>query len=156
MPISFQTEKFSDVLVEAAPILKRHYAEIALHQDRIPLAPDVPRYRAAEAQGSLLIVTARLDGKLVGYASVIVGTRMHNVTVISALIESIWLAPECRGQRLGSGLFDAVEKAAAERGAVTTICHSKLAHPALAHLLDKRGYERIEIVHSKFVVPGEP
>ena len=148
--VTFQIEKFGAVFAEAQPMLRRHFHEVALHQDEMPLAPDVARYQGAEAQGSLLIVTVRLDGNLVGYASVIIGQRMHSVGITSALVESIWLAPECRGQGLGTGLFDAVEKAAAERGALTTLCHSKLDHPALAHLLDARGYERIEIVHSKF------
>lgn len=151
MTVVFQVEKFSEAYNEALPMLKRHYDEIALNQDCVPFAPDVHRYHAAEIAGSLVIVTAREAGRLVGYASVIVGTRMHNVTTISAFIESVWLAPECRGTGAGTGLFDAVESAARARGAITAHCHSKIAQPALAFLLGKRGYEPVEVVHSKLL-----
>lgn len=154
MTITFQCEKFAALYAEAKPMLERHFKEIALYQDRIPLSPDTERYLAGEKQGSLIIVTAREDGNLVGYASVVIGKRMHNVTIVSALIESLWLAPECRGKGAGSGMFDAVEEVARSRGALTVHCHSKIQHPALSFLLGKRGYEQVEIVHSKFLSEG--
>lgn len=149
--ISFAVEPFAAAYEELQPILIRHYHEIALHHDRLPLAPDAAHYERLDQTGGLVVVVARKNGVPIGYVAAIIGNRLHNATVLGALVDTIWIAPEHRNLGVGTALFDFLEDELRRRGAVTLQCHSKVAHPALGALLDMRGYERIEIVHSRFL-----
>lgn len=149
--ITYQEEKFSALYDEAAPLLERHYREIAPYQDRLPLKPHRAYYEQLEQASALVIVTARSDGNLVGYLAALIGPRLHNVPIIGATADVVWIAPEHRNLGVGNAIFDYMEGVLAKRGALTFQCNSKSAHPALAFLLDARGYDRYEIVHLRFL-----
>lgn len=153
--ITYQTETFGGVIDEAQPLLERHYQEVALHKERLPLKPSRADYWDLERAGRLLVITAREEGALVGYISAIIGRRLHNATVIGSMVDVIWIAPEHRNIGVGNAIFDYLEAVLSRRGAKTLQCNSKITHPALGFLLDARGYERIEIAHSRFL-PERP
>lgn len=63
----FQHEKWHDCVAEMRPLWPEHWAELALNRDAVELACDEAKYEYGEANGNLHIVTARDDGRLVGY-----------------------------------------------------------------------------------------
>lgn len=147
--LTIQEERFPDIIEEVQPLLERHWAEIALNQDIIPLAPNYARYAELEAKNKLCIITARCDGAIIGYACFIVDFSLHYSSIIWANSDVIWLAPEHRGAKLGNAILDRAEAELMARGVVMAHILTKVAHPALAALLGSRGYGLVETVHAK-------
>lgn len=149
MAITVQVERFSDVIEEAQPLLERNWEEIANYRDFMPLSPNYARFAALEASGKLVVVTARLDGKIVGYASYRFDFADHYSTIFVAQNGIIWVAPEYRGKRLGLRLIKRGEQEMLDRGVCVLQFHSKVQHPVLAKVLVLLGYEQTEVIHSK-------
>jgi len=90
-------EKFSAIAHELPPLFQRHWEELAVNRDAIPLDPDWERYFGLEMQGMLHITTARADGVLAGYIFNLVGPHLHYKSSIHCQIEMFWLDPIYRG-----------------------------------------------------------
>lgn len=150
--LSLQVEKFSDVIEEAKPLLFRHWEEIALDQDRVPLDPDWQRYAELEAAGALSIVTMRRNGAMVGYSCMVVAPGIHYRSTLEARMDIFWIAPEVRGRMGGVRLFKAVEAELKRRGVRRVYCGSKL-HKDVSRLFWAMGYRAIEQWFCKWLVP---
>jgi GNAT superfamily N-acetyltransferase len=151
MALTFQVERFSDVIEDAQPLLVRHHAEIANYRACIPLSPDYAKYAVMEAAGKLLVVTARNDGIMVGYADFIMDSALHYSTVLWPENDILWVAPEYRGRMAGVRLIGLAEKTLKARGAVMLHFRSKTSHPALGRLLVRLGYRPVETVYAKML-----
>lgn len=138
--VVIQSQSLSSVIEEALPLIQRHWEEIALNKDIIPLSPNHARYADMEAKGRLLVTTARLDGALVGYATFIVDSSLHYSTVLWGTCDVIWVAPEHRRSSLGGRLVEHSEMMLRLRGVTMIHVDVKIAHPALGELLQKCGY----------------
>src|SRR5256885_610341 len=64
---SVQVERWADCLPEMEEIFPLHWKELARFQDKIALKCDTEKYAALEKSDILLLVTARAEGRLVGY-----------------------------------------------------------------------------------------
>jgi hypothetical protein len=95
--LSIQVEKFYEIARELPPLFERHYREIALDQDSIPLDPDWDRYFMLALNGMLHVCTARSGSVLVGYIFNLVGPHLHYRSTLHAEIEMFWLDPAYRG-----------------------------------------------------------
>lgn len=141
--LSLQVERFSDVIEEAKPLLFRHWEEIALDQDRVPLDPQWERYAELEAAGALSTVTMRRNGAMVGYSNMIVMPGLHYKGCLEARMDIFWIAPEVRGRMGGVRLFKAVEAELRRRGVKRVYCGSKL-HKDVSRLFWAMGYVAVE------------
>ena len=140
--ISLQVESYRDVIDEAKSLLFRHWEEIALDRDRVPLEPDWKRYEQLDALGALSIVTARAGGRMVGYSCMLVHRGLH-YSPLEARMDIFWLAPEYRGRMGGIRLFKAVEKELKRRGVKRVYVGSKL-HKDSSRLFAAMSYRPIE------------
>lgn len=95
--LTTQVEPFYLIARELPPLFERHYREIALDQNTIPLDPDWDRYFILALNGMLVISTARFSGFLVGYIFNLVGPHLHYRSTPHAEIEMFWLDPAYRG-----------------------------------------------------------
>lgn len=95
--LTSQVEKFHEIARELPPLFERHYREIALDRDSIPLDPDWDRYFMLALNGLLVVRTARFDKALVGYIFNLVGPHLHYCSTPHAEIEMFWLDPAYRG-----------------------------------------------------------
>jgi hypothetical protein len=95
--LTSQVESFSRIAGELPPLFLRHWEELALNRDSIPLDPDWDRMFMLEAQGILHVTTARADGVLVGYIFNIVTRHLHYKSNLFAEIDMFWLDPSYRG-----------------------------------------------------------
>lgn len=65
--ISYQIERFDDIIDEAQAMFPAHWDEIASHKEDRRLNPDLEIRKRAESKGVLVIATAREAGRLIGY-----------------------------------------------------------------------------------------
>lgn len=148
--IAMGTEKMSTVRQEIEPLLRQHYEEIALHKDRIPLAPDWGRYEHLEATRSLPIYTARSDGKLVGYSVFLLSYHLHYRNTLVAANDILYLAPEQRRGTTGLRLIKHSEAELKKLGVERIMWHVKFAHDFRA-ILHRLGYEDEEAIVGKLI-----
>ena len=141
-------EKFSDVIEEAKPLLARHWEEIALNKDSVPLDPDWQRYANLEATGQLSVVTVRAAGRMIGYCCMVVHPGLHYRSCLEARMDIFWIAPEYRGRMGGVRLFRAVEAELKRRGVKRMYVGSKL-HRDSSRLFEALKYKEIERWYSK-------
>lgn len=94
---SFQIERFCEIARELPSLFARHYDELAENKQAYPLEPDWERYFGLDLSGILRIMTARMDGILVGYIFNLVGPHLHSKSTIYADIDLFWLDPLYRG-----------------------------------------------------------
>lgn len=149
--LSFQVERFADVLPEVKPLLPRHWEELALDKESVPLDPNWQRYAELDGAGAISLVTARENGRLVGYCYMILSPGLHYRTCFEARMDIFWLSPEVRGHAMpGVRLFRAVEKELKRRGVQRVYFGSKL-HKDVGRLFERLGYRPVETWYSKML-----
>jgi GNAT superfamily N-acetyltransferase len=151
--LSFQVEPFAAFVEEVKPLLPRHWEELALDKETVPLDPDYQRYANLDAIGALSVVTARENGRLVGYSIMVVQPGLHYQSCLEARMDIFWLAPEVRGRMGGVRLFRAVERELRRRGVQRIYAGSKL-HKDSSRLFLALGYRPIEQWFSKMLTEG--
>lgn len=149
--IEFAVENYRDIIDEALPLLERHWNELALDRDTIPLEPDYVRYSELARQGTLHVTTVRWDGELVGYAWFILLHSLHYRSLFVADSDIFWLAPEHRRGWTGIQLLRFAEDRLAEAGVNKIIYRTKLGNHDLRVLFCRLGYSPIEMLYAKKV-----
>lgn len=144
----FQRERVQVIWEELQPLFRLHWEEIAAYRD-IPLDPHEQAYFTFEDSGVLRWYTARVAGRIVGYAVFLVGAALHYRGSLQARNDLVYLHPEHRGRRLGVALLEYADAALAAEGVQLISYHVKPAHPALAQLLEQRGFIHHETVYSR-------
>ena len=100
-PLRVGFESFYKIARELPPLFERHWRELALDRERVPLDVDWDRYLALAATDALHVVTVRDGDVLVGYIFNIVGPHLHYRSTIHAELEMFWLDPAYRGAENG-------------------------------------------------------
>lgn len=103
-------ESFMEIYPELLPLFEGHWRELGPYKDKMPLAPNVDLYSYLEAQNQLLTLTARQDGRLVGYIICAVRTGLHYSTTLQAITDIPYVAPSVRGRGVGVRLFLAAQE----------------------------------------------
>lgn len=139
-----------------AAIVAKHWREVAVHPDTMPLAVDWDKYQDLEDKGILRVMSARRGDKLIGYSSFMVMPHLHYATTLHAANDAIYVDPSERGA--GIRLIRESEKALAELakpGWVRIVYHTKyhveLERGTLARVFDRLGYPAFEACHDKMV-----
>ena len=113
----FAWEGFLDMLGEALPLLRMNDAETGLDPLRYAFDPDLQAYSVMDATGQLRILTARVNGALIGYVALVVTTLLHHRTVRKATVDTVWLHPSYRSGWTGVRMIQSAEREAARLGA---------------------------------------
>ena len=150
MTLVFAVETLAATRAEAEPLLMRHWDEVALNKETVPLDPDWEMYSRLEAGGIVHVTTARRDGKLVGYAAFLLTNNLHYRTLRVAEGDIFWLAPECRRGRAGIDLMRAAEAQLRDRGVHRIVNKVKL-HIDVGPVFEYLGYKPIERIYAKMV-----
>lgn len=151
MNITFQSESFMACLPEMVDLFDLHYKELAMNQDKVPLAPAYDKYKAMEAAGNLILVTMRVDGVVKGYFIGFISPSLHYTTCLECLMDILWIHPECRADGMpGMKLFRAVEPELKKRGVQRWIVGEKLKAP-IGAIFKRVGFEPFEMYHSKWI-----
>lgn len=152
--ITFQVEKYDDVINEIWPMLKAHYEEIATDKQVKPFDPDLDRYQAMEKSGMLRILTVRdtlqgsfklmgHGGRMVGYFISFVMPGLHYQQTSMAINDIMYIDPTHRGGTIGYRLIKLAISDLKNLGADVLIIHMKCDYP-FRSLLTKLGFHLTE------------
>ena len=149
--VVYAWERLSDILPEVAPVLRSHWQEVQWFKE-MPLDPDWEKGLAYEQAGVLFILTARKDGRLVGYIfSYILESLFFSMPW--ATVQGFWLDPLYRGGWTGVRLFKECEKGLRERGAkaISVEILLKIAKDrgTIGRILERLGYTHLGNLFAK-------
>lgn len=137
-------------------LLFAHWKEVALDQERIPLAPDWSRALTLEHQKILYTAALRDNGRIVGYNSFLVSPHIHYRHTLHAVNDVVYVAPYARGLA-GVRLVKGTEDMLKALGVVKVIYHTKLhltyKGKTVGDLLEKLGYAPFETLYCKMMEP---
>ena len=148
--VKYQQEFLSQVQSDAEYLIKLHWSEIALNQDKIKLNPDWDAYYDLENQGKLKIFTARDEGNLVGYFVVILGNNIHYKDHLFASNDIIYLRKDYRKGFAGIRLIKFAEECLKSDGVSVLLINTK-SHKPFDKVLERLKFKPIERVFSKFI-----
>lgn len=148
--ITYQREPWSQIRPELERIIPRHWEEIALNRDAIPLDPDYAQYNELDHNHKLVIVTARREGELIGYHVSIVTNHLHYRTTLFGFTDIYYLKPECRHGTIGIKLFREVERVMKELG-VRKLTTSTKIHHDISPIFRFLGWSEVERVFTKLL-----
>jgi GNAT superfamily N-acetyltransferase len=157
MPTVIAEESFMAILPELMPLFVLHHSETGLYREfkgRMPMKPDVDRYGFAEKIGVLFTLTARIDGKLVGYYVAVVQSSLHYADFIQAQTDIPYVHPDVRHRGIGVRLFLTAEKKLKQRGVKFWQMGSKLdsdLHPSMDRALKHLGFAPSDLIYSKWL-----
>lgn len=139
----FAVERMEDVYDEGQPLTVLHWQEIAKNKHLLQLNPDIDLY--SKIDKTLLLITARHEGVLVGYFLWMLVQHVHYKHVLVAEEDLHYLLPEHRRGLNGYFLVKAARDAALERGAQMIIVREKIGHEHTA-MMRRLGFKPTDIV----------
>ena len=149
--VVFSLESYAGAILDFKKLFAMHWQENAVYKD-IPLNPDYDTYQKIDELGSLAAYTARIGAgqELIAYAVFLIrSSHLHYKEHAWAMNDIIWVHPDHRNLGIGNGLVDCWQADLKRRGIHVVHVNSKVAQPALGHLLKFRGYDNIELGWSK-------
>jgi GNAT superfamily N-acetyltransferase len=148
--ITYHVESFEEQLAELQVLLPEHYRELALNQDRVPLAPRYDIYLDRERAGELLFVAMREAGEIVGYFIGFIAPGLHYQTCLTCNMDIFYVRSDKRKGSAGVRLFRFVEAELKRRGVQRWFMGSKI-HADASALFKRIGAAPVETYYSKWI-----
>lgn len=148
--IKFAVENYSDIIEEMKPLLEAHYHEIAWYQDKIELNPDYEKYAQMADAGLVHIVSARDEGKLIGYFVSMVIPGMHYKSTLYALNDVLFVHPDYRGSSTAYRMFKYAFEQLKSMGVDVITIHMKTDAP-FEDLCVALGMQKQEYLYSIYI-----
>jgi hypothetical protein len=148
--LSFQLEAWPEIVEELKPLFPRHWQEIGVDRDAIPMDMDYEMYEKYNEIGYLKVVTAREGSKLVGYCMGLSTTHLHYKSTLFGLGDLYWLAPEYRSGSAGVRMFLKFEEVHKVLGARKLTSISKL-HRDVSPMFLALGWKPQETTFTKVI-----
>lgn len=148
--ISYQEEKYEDILEEILELYPLHYEEVGMDKEHIPLDPDIDQYIALEKADILHLLTVRDDGKLIGYHKAFICDHIHFKSTKVAYTDLYFLLPEYRKGFIGVNLFKILEGKLKSLGVKKIYTMTKVKKDNSA-LFDRLGYVKAEYAYTKYI-----
>lgn len=147
--IDYGVEPLTPSLVpELEAIWNAYYATTPAHTGTPPYDFDWNSYFRLDALGILKIITARKEGRLVGFILYMVTHHLHHRTTLMGVSDGIGVDMTVRGEGVGRGLLAKGEEVLRGLGC-TSITHSYRLCYGTTPLFEKLGFEAIEHVYQK-------
>lgn len=147
---------YDQIVDEIKPLLIKHWEEIALYRDRVPLDVNYRIYKAHDDINALRIYTVRVDKVLIGYAIYVLRSHPHYQSNRWAVNDIYWIDPAHRNAGIGIGLFRFVENSLRSELKPDEILimhtNSKTMHPQAHRVLEFMGHDMVEVGHSKMLI----
>lgn len=155
--LDIKFEPFYVIARELLPLFRKHWRELGVHRDIIPLDPDWDRFMQGSINGTLHVLTVRDDDKLVGYIFNIVSPHLHYKTSLHAYIDMFWLDPRYRRGLTGLRMFRENEKHLRKCGVVRMVVSEKLhwlstRERRVRTLFRRLGLKAFEVAYTKLLV----
>lgn len=147
--LTFQVERFSDILAELHGLHEAHWLETEKHRHGLKLDADYDAAIADEKRGQLLQFTARHDGRLVGNLRWYIRHSRHTNTPY-AIEDTLYLLPEYRRGRNAIRFMEFAEQCLRAIGVRELRANAKLVN-GTARLLEATGYKPVATELVKFL-----
>lgn len=134
---------------DADAVMERYYFGSSAREDIPPYDFDWGIYQIAEESGCLLICTARIDTRLVGWTLHLLFTHPHHRGMQVADGDSIAIDMEYRGNGIGGHLYDFAERELRGLGVEKVLHRYRLCYGDQTPLYAKKGFKLIEHVYMK-------
>jgi GNAT superfamily N-acetyltransferase len=145
MTVRFGVETYGQVREEASELMLEHEAEV--YRGTIPVKADDLQFEWMDKNGSLQVVAARDDGKLVGYHLTIIKPHLH-YAVLAGYVDTVYMAPSHRAGRTGMQMIQYAEDMLRRRGVQWTSIGVRLVKD-FSPLLIRLGYTEAERLYRK-------
>ena len=140
--ITVQIDSFQHSMPELREIFISHHRELGLLKWMMPLDPQYDEYVRREATGILFLVTARRDGKIVGYYIAQAAPGFHYRSTLTGTMDICYVVPEERNRGLVLPLFRHTEQELRRRGVKVWYSGYKTENPmGLDRLLPMFGFQ---------------
>lgn len=149
--ITFQQEKWLDCVDEMRLIWPEHWASLALNQNEISLGVDEAKYAGGDAAGVLHLITARADGKLVGYYYGMLMSHLHYKDAgLMCYTDVYYLQPQHRRGGAGARFLVAVMESLKAQGVVKLYMSTKV-HQDNGALFERLGMKCSDRIFTKML-----
>jgi|SRR5579864_809106 len=147
--ITFQVESLASWAKDLEPLAPLHYKELSLDGFKPLLKTD--KYLEFENMGILNIITARDDGKMIGYYFVAIIPHLHYAEAgLMGFTDMYFLHPEYRKGTIGIRFIQFVEQVLKGKGAVKIYVSCKV-HRDLQPFWEGCGYRFSDKMFTKLL-----
>lgn len=147
--IKVQEEDFNSIKDDIMPLLEKHYNEVKLFGNIVPLDPNLHLYEMMNMTGNFVFITARLeDNTLIGYMSLFLQQDLHSQKHMIAHTDMCYVAEEHRGKDVFSAMLHATEGGLKELG-VSTFTVMFPTQNVPKKMLTELGYLQDQVSFSK-------
>lgn len=145
--ITFHSEDWETYFRDCQELWREHYEEIAVDK-RMEMKPNVPVYEALEAAGELDILTARCEGRMVGYVLSLVRPHLHYANTLCGFEDAYFLSKPYRRGMAGVRMIKAWDARMRARGCWKWFIMCK-PFLDLAPVLTRLGFGLSDYVYAK-------
>lgn len=142
--LQFGTEKARDLKDEIQPLLAENWKDVQGGYPDSTLGPKYEFYFGLEDAGALRIFTARVDGRLAGYAIVFLTTHPHREDDLVGSIDSLFVLREFRHSESAKRLLHFAEETLRVLGVYSLTMVAR--YKRLERWLGMAGYTQVETV----------
>lgn len=146
--VTIQRDTWARSEVETRGLMDAYWAEVRANSQPDHLDLNSERYEYLEENGTLVVVTVRDGGKLVGFSGWTIIAHHQYQHVLTGVDDSWYLVPAYRQGSLGLKLFQAAQAALKAEGCEYVIASTSVAKNVEV-LLIREKFEPFEIMYAK-------
>jgi hypothetical protein len=129
MSLKFQVETWAKAIAEMRPLFRVLWSEVGVDKDKFGCDPDEDIYATLESRGALHVVTARADGKMVGFFIGMVFPHLHyRNSGFICTTDAYALHPDHRKGLAGARFFRFIEQSLRNRKVIKFYTSCKVEH----------------------------
>lgn len=149
---SIQFEAISSCIEEIAPLTQDNYLETGI-DPTIPYYPDWSMYLQYELSDSIVTITARCKGTLIGYLIYLIGPFKHNKSLLYADLDTVFISEAFRTPFLAVKMFKMGQEECEKRG-ITFFMATSTKRKPIDKLLERQGFVAVETIFWKEIKDG--
>ncbi|MGQ3414254.1 GNAT family N-acetyltransferase [Natrinema sp. LN54] len=133
-------DALADMWVRLARDQRQYDSAVRADANRETMRETLAAYRINDG-----LLVARLEGRLVGFASVSLERGSLDLDTTRGLLSNIYVEPAARGQGIGSALLEAAEDALAQRGADRMLLEVMAGNGDARRFYRREGYDEFRV-----------
>lgn len=152
--IELAVESAAQCWDEIYPLAQAHWVGTKTYRRHEPFNPDKARYIAYNEMGFLHLITARDEGKLVGYFGVYITESMHS-QIKMATEDTFYIHPDYRYGRLALRFLKYIESYLTQIGVKDILFSCEIENKTgIKKLLRYLGYQPVILQYNKHLGPS--
>ena len=137
-------ETLADLWVRLARDQRQHESAVRPEPNRETMRETLGAYQVADG-----LFVARLEGEIVGFASVSIERGTLELDSTRGMLSNIYVDPDYRDRGIGAALLKAAEASAAERGADELLLEVMAENEAARRFYRREGYDEFRVTMAR-------